>query len=311
MIFEGDNLEIQYFNRHTDQLEIEKVYGDKAVRWLYQTPSGQGVSGLLALKPVSYIYGKLQDAPWSKKKIAPFIRDFDINMEDYLPDEEGTEKDPYPNFNRFFVRRFRPGARPFVSAPEEMPAFAEARYFGHRELTNEVRFPVKGAYLSARELLQSQKWAKVFDGGPALIARLCPVDYHRFHFPDDGRLLDSYPLPGELHSVNPMALQGRPDIFLANEREVSILETENFGKLAYVEVGAIMVGKIVQTYKGREFERGNEKGYFLFGGSSIVVLGEPGKWAPSQDILDYTAKGIETYVHLGTPVGNRYLVTKN
>jgi phosphatidylserine decarboxylase len=112
-----------------------------------------------------------------------------------------------------------------------------------------------------------------------------------------------FPVPGAFDSVNPFALQFKNQIFIQNERYVSILQTENFGRLAYIEVGAICVGKIVQTHRwNKSFLRGEEKGYFLFGGSTVIVLGEKGAWKPSRDICTNTANGIETYLHLGQEV---------
>ncbi len=128
------------------------------------------------------------------------------------------------------------------------------------------------------------------------------MDYHRFHYPDGGYTLDAFPVHGKLHSVNPIALKKRGSIFLENERRVSILETKSFGKLAYIEVGATMVGKIVQTHTGKSFQRGAEKGYFLFGGSTVIVIGEAGKWIPDQDLLENTSNNLETYIKLGSPI---------
>ncbi len=136
-----------------------------------------------------------------------------------------------------------------------------------------------------------------------LIARLCPVDYHRFHYPDAGRVEKLYRIPGRFHSVNPVALQFKQDTFATNERVVSVLNTNYFGKLAYIEVGAICVGKIVQTHNIAEgFKRGQEKGYFLFGASTVVLMGEPGAWTPAADILENTQKKLETLVKLGDEV---------
>ena len=109
--------------------------------------------------------------------------------------------------------------------------------------------------------------------------------------------------PGALHSVNPWALAFREDIFMINERQVTILETEHFGKLAYVEVGATCVGKIQQTHHGESFERGDEKGMFLFGGSTVIVLGEPGKWVVDDRILAHTGESVEAYLKMGQPLG--------
>ena len=161
---------------------------------------------------------------------------------------------------------------------------------------------MKGSDLTPELLLGRADLARDFEGGPLLIARLCPLDYHRFHFPDDGRTRESYQVHGRLHSVNPLALKYRSEIFFTNERHVSCLETRHLGRLAYIEVGALAVGKIHQTHLQPEFHRGDEKGYFLFGASTVIVLGQPGAWKPAQDLLDQTALKRETLVRLGEPL---------
>lgn len=289
-------MEIKYLNRAENRVEVEKVYGEKAIRWLYDSTMGRLVASIMVRRWVSELYGRLQDWRWSRKKIKPFIQDFEIPMHEFVEED-------YASFNQFFIRKFRSGMRPFDERPTVMPAFCEARYFGHEKVDERTLIPVKGAYLKPRDLLGSAKWGSVFEDGPFLVARLCPVDYHCFHFPDSGKVLESYRVPGILHSVNPLALQKSPDIFIVNERQVTILETQHFGKLAYIEVGAICVGKIQQTYAGPEFQRGDEKGHFLFGGSTVIVLGEKGKWAPSEDILENTQKGLEVYIKLGQELG--------
>lgn len=299
-------MEIKYFNRELDRVETEKVYGDKAVRWLYQSVPGKTLSKWLIKRPLSVLYGKVQESSWSQKKVKPFIKDFNIKIEEYLPEEGHTEDEPYSSFNSFFIRRFRNGFRPFEASDALMPAFSEARYFGYESLGPDDQVPVKGDLLGGKALLSNEKWGEVFDHGPCLLARLCPVDYHRFHFPDEGEILDHYRVPGVLHSVNPIALKENPEIFAVNERQVTILETKNFGKLAYVEVGAICVGKIVQSRAmSGSFKRGEEKGYFLFGGSTVIVLGEKGVWRPDQVVLDHTSKGMEVYQKLGTRIAER------
>lgn len=300
-------MEINFYNRVTQSVEREKVYGDKMVEWLYQTHSGKALSHIICMAPVSKLYGALQDTNWSKGKIAPFIKTFNIPMDDYLPETQDTES-PYSSFNQFFIRRFKEGKRTFVTDQNQMAAFSEARYFGYKSVHDEEVVPVKGANLKPKHLISNSLWEDVFQDGPLLLARLCPVDYHRFHYPDNGVVLDDYRVEGLLHSVNPLALKAKQDILITNERHVTIVETENFGKLAYIEVGAICVGKIVQSkplVKGDKFIRGQEKGYFLFGGSTVIVVGEKGKWTPSEDILEFTKKGMETYLHLGMSVASK------
>lgn len=298
-------MEIRYFNRHNNQLETEKVYGDAAVKWLYQSGSGKMLSKIITSAPISKGYGWLQSQSFSAKKIPDFIKQFNIKMEDYLPEEGRDMQDPYSSFNQFFIRRFKPGVRKFESIPSKMPAPCEARYFGYENLNESASIPVKGKYMSAREVIASSKWGPLFDDGPMLLARLCPVDYHRYHYPDTGKTLDTFRVPGKLHSVNPIALKEIPEILSTNERVVSILDTEQFGKLAYVEVGATCVGKIVQSHKGDKFNRGDEKGYFLFGGSTVIVFGEKGMWKPIPEILENTKEGIEVYSHIGAVIAEK------
>jgi phosphatidylserine decarboxylase len=297
-------MEIKFIDRENSKECTEKVYGDKAIELLYETLPGKFISGLLASKMISQIYGGQQDSRSSKKKISPFISNYNINMEEFLPEEGRDTSDPYSSFNQFFIRRFKQGKRVFAEETSQFSSPCEARYFAYEELSESDSIPVKGSLWNAKALLKNDEWAKYFDNGPALLARLCPVDYHRFHFPDSGKVLDSYPIPGAFHSVNPIALKANQKIFKENERFVSILDTENFGKIAYVEVGAMMVGKIIQSTSLENFKKGDEKGYFLFGGSTVIVFGEKGKWSPSRDILVNTKKGIETYVKLGSTLGH-------
>lgn len=300
--------EIKYFNRVTGQNEIEQVYGDKFIKFMYCSIAGKKIGGLFTNKYFSKAYGAFQDLPSSSRKVRPFIEKFSIPIEDYEPGTRPANdpRDSYRSFNEFFIRRFKLGKRPFVHEQNRMPAFAEARYVGFDAIEEKSRYPVKGNYLLAKDIIANDQVSKIFDGGPMLIARLCPVDYHRYHYPDGGKVLDHFSVPGVYDSVNPFALQYKNQIFIKNERYVSILQTENFGRLAYVEVGAICVGKIVQTHRwNKPFLRGEEKGYFLFGGSTVILLGEKGAWKPSSDISSNTSKGIETYLHLGQEVATK------
>ncbi|MEM7167507.1 MAG: phosphatidylserine decarboxylase [Planctomycetota bacterium] len=291
---------IRYWDRVAKELRSEKVYGDAAVRWLYETRIGGWVAHwLLSQRWISKITGFLQSTAWSRRRIPGFVENFEIPMEEF-------EEVRYGSFNDFFCRRFRPQVRPFVESATAFPAFAEGRYLAFEAWSPQQTFPVKGKDLAANALLGAA--ADEFVGGPVLIARLCPTDYHRFHFPDAGSVIRSYRVGGRLHSVNPLALRARSDIFVTNERRVTILETANFGKLAYVEVGAMSVGKIVQTHTGGPFARGDEKGYFLFGGSTVIVLGEPGAWQPDADLLEKSSIMVETLVRVGERVARAQTV---
>jgi phosphatidylserine decarboxylase len=301
----GQGLEITFHNRKENKKEIEKVYGDSMLKLAYNTIFGKVLAPFIASRSMSKFYGSLQDSKSSSKKVPPFLKNFNIQIDQYNKGSypEKPIEDSYKSFNEFFIRTFKDGQREFVPDSSKMAAFAEARYFGHEKVTDELKVPVKGSMIKAIDLIGNSDLGKDFIGGPFIIARLCPVDYHRYHYPDNGKTTTSYQIAGDFHSVNPLALQYRNDIFIKNERRVSILETENFGKLAYIEVGATCVGKIVQSFdESRDFKRGDEKGYFLFGGSTVIVCGEPGKWKPSSDMIENTKLGIETYIQLGDEV---------
>ena len=296
---------ITYFNRPTQNMQTELVYGDSAIKFIYDNSFGQMLAPIIASKPISQLYGCYQDWSISNNKVPPFVEKFNIDLSIYKAGSVAAQKkeNSYKSFNEFFIREFEANQRHFVDDENKMPAFCEARYFGHSEIDNEVKIPVKGKLLNAKDLLGGSRWAQAFEGGPLLIARLCPVDYHRYHYPLAGETLDSFQIKGKYHSVNPLALSSKPDIFIINERRASILETERFGKLAYIEVGAAMVGKIIQTHdEATTHSKGDQKGYFLFGGSTVILLGEKGKWSPSKDILSNTKDGVETYLHLGDEV---------
>jgi phosphatidylserine decarboxylase len=127
------------------------------------------------------------------------------------------------------------------------------------------------------------------------------------HYPDDGKTVDNARLGHRLWTVGWKALQNKPDIYLINERQVNILETKNFGRLGFVEIGALSVGRIVQKHPlDQNYRRGDLKAAFKFGGSAIAVFGESGKWKPSADILAHTKDCMETLIRLGEPVASRF-----
>lgn len=287
-------MKINYWDRETSKRKVEPVYGDLGVRLCYGNPLGRLFTDRILATPFwSQWIGSFQNSPKSRKRIQPFVKKYKIPLEEFEPQD-------YANFNEFFIRKFQEGARPFAKDEREFPAFAEGRYLAFESLTSDLRFPIKGVRLDLSALLKKPELEKTFQEGPLLIARLCPTDYHRFHYPDSGKTLDYYRVSGKFHSVNPLALRSKGDILFSNERRVSILETHHFKKLAYVEIGALCVGKIAQTHPpDLPFKRAEEKGYFLFGASTIAVIGEKGAWKIDPDLLQKTKEGLETLVKLG------------
>lgn len=266
----------------------------------YESQPQRSITQWLESQPLyDRLLAAYQNTRWSARQIEPFIRKYHIDMNEFEPVK-------YRSFAEFFERRFRPGVRKFPSAPGEMGAFAEARYFGWDRVEAGQQFPVKGHSLRAEHILGNAERAQPFAGGPVLLARLAPVDYHHVHYPDDGTTLDHDWVRGRLWTVNWHALLSKPDILFVNQRQINILQTRNFGRLAFVEVGALSVGRIVQVHPlDAPFQRGEEKSVFRFGGSAIVVFGEPGAWRPHEDVLAHSKEGIETLVRLGEPVALR------
>jgi phosphatidylserine decarboxylase len=264
----------------------------------YETEPQRSITQWIKSQPLfDWLYAAYENTRWSAWQIEPFVREYHIDMSEFEPIA-------YRSFAEFFDRSFRPGVRKFPSAPGEMGAFAEARYFAWDRLKAEQQFPVKAYSLRAEQILGNAQRARPFIGGPVLLVRLAPVDYHHVHYPDDGRTLDHDRRGQRLWTVNWQALLNKQDILFSNERNINILETRHFGRLAFVEVGALSVGRIVQLHPlDAPFQRGEEKSVFRFGGSAIVVFGEPGMWRPSDDLLDHTKEGVETLVRLGEPVG--------
>ena len=285
---------LRIYDRQGGKTTEEKIYGEAGMRFLYENFFGRTLeSTFLSHAWFSKLYGAYQNSGLSSGKIPQFIQDFKIPMGDYEPG-------PFASFNDFFIRKFVSGKRSFETAANRFSAPAEGRYLAFPRIDAATPLPVKGATLNGPALLGSSPEMRRFDGGPGFIARLCPVDYHRFHFPDSGKIVSEKRIAGPLHSVNPVALAVRGDLLFRNERVVTVLETENFGAIAYVEVGAICVGKIVQNYGGRaRFERGEEKGYFLFGGSTVIVIGEPGKFTMDPDLVASSREGTECLIRLG------------
>ena len=240
-----------------------------------------------------------QSTPWSARKIGPFVRKHRIDMSEFEPG-------PYRSYAAFFDRRFLPGKRQFPTDANQMGAFGEGRYFGWEALDPGMTFPIKGAALEPKAILGREDRVARFEGGPVILARLSPVDYHHLHYPDDGILVDEDRLGKRLWTVNPTALRNQPDILFRNERYIQVLRTEHFGLLGFVEVGALSVGRIIQVHrKDSRFRRGEEKSVFKFGGSAVVLFGQKGAWRPADDILQHTSDGMETYLHLGEVIAHR------
>lgn len=190
----------------------------------------------------------------------------------------------FRSFNDFFTRKLKPASRPISNAKAVIPA--DGRYLFYQDIGKADGFVVKGQKFSLAKLLGSEELAQTYKDGSMLIARLCPCDYHRFHFPIDCKASPARLINGVLFSVNPWALAHNVTYLTENKRMITELESDQFGKVMYIEIGATNVGSIVQTYDANVLQKkGDEKGYFEFGASCVIVLFEKGKIEFNADLL--------------------------
>lgn len=283
-------------DRATGETFEEAVLGEKWIRWAYQNASARPVEKLLFRSAlISRLMGAWFDSRFSRSKIRAVVDELSIDM-----NEAADPTDSFACFNDFFIRHLKPEVRPYSDAPGDIVSPADGRVLVFPELAEDVFVPVKGHPMSVRTMLPGI--ADRFIGGALAIVRLCPADYHRYHFPADGVITDARDLNGALHSVNPIALGAGPDVFGENKRSWTLIETDTIGSYCFVEVGAFGVGSIVNTRTSGAVRKMEEKGYFKFGGSTVVVVFEPGKVRFAEDLVANSAKGRETLVKLGQPL---------
>ena len=290
------NTPIQVVNRDTGQVFDEVILGEKWIRWAYQDASSSLVERLLFRSPLmSRLFGLWYDSALSRGKIKAVIDELSIDMA-----EAQRPAADFSSFNDFFARHLKPEARPYSDDPDEIVSPADGRVLVFPKLDRDVFVPVKGHPMSITSMLPGQ--AKQFLGGALAIVRLCPADYHRYHFPAGGQILSSQDIPGALHSVNPIALGAGPDVFGENKRCNTLIKNEKIGTYCFSEIGAFGVGSIINTTASGAVSKMQEKGYFKFGGSTVVVVFQPDQVSFSEDLVANSAQGRETLVKVGQPL---------
>lgn len=294
--------EIVYFDRYQNKQCVEKVYGDKALRWTYGTVAGRfSLNAVVKRALFSKWYGWSMDQPKTKQKIAPFIETYELDASEFAKDP-----DEFANFNEFFYRELKPEARPIDSNPNSVVFPADGRHLCVPDLSKSDGLFVKGQMFDIHELLKDRQLSEQYSQGSLLLSRLCPVDYHRFHFPATGTAGPTRLINGPLYSVNPIALVQNIHIMTTNKRTITQLETETFGKVLCLEIGATCVGGICQTYTADcKVLKGAEKGYFRFGGSSTITVFEPGRIQFDDDLIENSKQQVELYARIGDHMGRR------
>lgn len=267
---------------------------NKLLDRLYNTADGRRLLKLLTKPFVSKIAGDFMDSVFSKPLIKRFIRNNNIDTSQYVMKR-------FRSYNDFFTRKVKPDRRPVDLIRDHLISPCDSKVSIY-PIDEKSIFRIKGSMYRVSDLVRNKFLARRYIGGWCMIFRLEVDDYHRYCYIDDGIKTGNTFIRGELHTVNPIALK-RYNIYKRNSREYTILHTDNFGDVVQTEVGAMMVGRIKNHHTEYLFRKGEEKGMFLFGGSTIVLLFEKGKIRPDKDLLMNTEEGFETVVKYGEKIG--------
>ena len=295
---------IRYFDRYDRTTKTEKVFGERWLRFAYDNPVGRFAVWLFAKRRLfSWYYGRQMNSEGSDIHIFKFIADYNVDVSEFA-------KSPFEfnTFNQFFHRALKPEARPIAQGAGVAVLPADGRHLAFPDVDKAAGFYVKGSKFTLEELLGDKDLAARFAGGSLLISRLCPSDYHRFHFPVSGIPSEAKLVKGSLYSVSPIALRRNILYLVQNKRFITLIEAPDFGTVAMIEVGATNVGSIVESFvAGRAAVKGEEKGMFAFGGSCVITLFKPGRIIFDADLVEQSAHCTETYARMGDRlgVGNR------
>ncbi|MCQ2532347.1 MAG: phosphatidylserine decarboxylase [Saccharofermentans sp.] len=266
------------------------------LEFLYGTKLGRILLKPLVRPGLSKFCGKLLDTNASKILIKPFIKNNGIDMSEY-------QDEKYTCFNDCFCRKIRPECRPIDMNGNNLISPCDGLLSAYK-ITDGLVIPVKGSSYSMMSLLRNSALASEYEGGTCLVFRLCVNHYHRYIYPDNGTKGDNIFIPGVLHTVRPVALAAR-QVFVENSREYTVINSENFGPLVQMEVGAMLVGKISNNMGAGVVKRGEEKGKFLYGGSTIIMLVKKDAASVKQEYFDATSRSEELPVKMGQVIGGK------
>ncbi len=267
---------------------------DRVLQFLYGTAVGRCIVSLMIRPWVSKTAGKVMDSSVSRLAIPSFIKKNRIDMTQF-------EDRKFCSFNDFFTRRLRDGVRPVDMEPTHLISPCDCKLTVY-PITADLQVKVKGGVYTMESLLRDKALAQQFEGGVFLLLRLTKADYHRYCYIDNGTKGENVRIDGVFHTVNPAALE-RCMVYKENTREYTMLESENFGPVMMMEVGATMVGRIVNYHGAQVVKRGQEKGKFEFGGSTLIVCLQKDRVQIDADLLENTHNGIETVVKQGECIG--------
>ncbi len=294
---------VEFYDRKTGVLQTEKIFGEGALRWIYETHLGKAaLHALIRRATFSRFYGRMMARPSSRKKIAPFIKKYGIDISEFELAPEA-----FASFGEFFSRKLKATARTIAQGENIAVLPVDGRHLAFQNLSASTQIFAKGQKFHLPTFIGDSATASRYIGGALICSRLCPTDYHRFHFPVSGKPSVLRKISGSLYSVNPIALAKKISRLWENKRIVVEIDSPVFGRVLQVIVGATNVGTIVPVFKPGKFaEKGTELGYFRFGGSFVATFFEPGKIIIAKDLLENTARGFETFAKMGDVLGRAH-----
>lgn len=279
-----------YYDRQLKEIKEQKEYQEGLLKFLYNTIPGRFLLKNIVVKPwLSEKRSKYQKSSASVKDIKPFIKKYNVLVND-------NQINDWHSFNDFFTRKKDVVIDEKINS---LISVADSKILVY-QISDDTKLKIKNSVYSVSDIIKDDKLAAEYKNGTCLVFRLSVDDYHRYHYPDSGSLILNKKIPGVLHTVRPIS--DKYKVYSQNSREVNVLDMNHLGKVIQIEVGALMVGKIV-NHGHKEFEKGQEKGYFEFGGSTIVLLLKENAVILDDDIIKYSQQGIETKVFAGEKIG--------
>ena len=326
---DGVHYAFKVLDRRTNRLVYEQMpsYHRYGMKLVFKGPVQREMLHTRAIKKFfeheTKKLGRAFDDPESRKHISSFVKMYQINLNELLfPDLSH-----YKNFNEFFYRKLQPNARPIADPddPKTIVSAADCRLIIFNNIDDATRLWIKGRHFSLKTLFDNKDLAEEFDGGSVAVFRLAPVDYHRFHSPVAGRIDEKIrTIDGTYYTVNPIAVRRKIDVLTKNQRKVMIIKNDVFEQVAFVAIGALLVGSVNFTVEpNRIVEKGDElgeksnvffaffhrlkfrSGYFAYGGSTVVIVFKAGMVKWDDDLLHNSNNSMETLVRVGERIGQR------
>lgn len=288
---------MKYIDRE-GKITTEDSGQDKLLKWMYTHSTGRAMLRLLVHPAVSKAGGWLLERGWSRCLIGPFVKRNQIDLSCCV-------KQNFHSYNEFFTRQMKPEYRPKEGDVRTLISPCDGKlsvYPVTQENGKRSSFCIKNTSYTVESLLRSEKLAAYYEGGTACVFRLTVDDYHRYCYVDDGCKSANYHIPGIFHTVNPAANDVVP-IYKENTREFSLLKSRHFKTILMMEVGALMVGRITNYHEACEVKRGQEKGRFEFGGSTVILLFQRDAVRIDERLIENTKNGFETIVKMGERIG--------